>query len=240
MGPNAFAYWLERFAEYEVANHGRETFAGREVLRFEDPEGQRLMLVDDENAGYTGEVWEGSDVPADYAIRGFYAAMLSVPALDRIDPLLSQVLQFRLARRAVFPGGGEVAIYETGEGGPGRELWVIEEPGKSFARLGAGGVHHIAFRVADDDQHRSWRERVMRAGLQVTPVIDRYYFRSIYFRVSNGILFEIATDEPGFATDEEPDRLGEKLALPPFLETQRETIEAGLKPIGVTSIYSEG
>ena len=126
-----------------------------------------------------------------------------------------------------------------GAGGPGRELWVVEEPGAPLARLGAGGVHHVAFRVSDDDQHPSWRDRVLRAGLQASSVIDRYYFRSIYFRISNGILFEIATDEPGFATDEEPDRLGEKLALPPFLETQRVRIEAGLKPIGVTSVYKE-
>jgi glyoxalase family protein len=99
--------------------------------------------------------------------------------------------------------------------------------------MGAGGVHHVAFRVADHDQQKYWHERVAQAGLRVSPIIDRFYFQSIYFRISNGILFEIATDGPGFAADEDPDKLGEKLALPPFLEPQREQIEAGLKPIHV-------
>ena len=120
-----------------------------------------------------------------------------------------------------------------GEGGPGREVWVVEEPDASAAWLGAGGVHHVAFRVADGDEQRYWHERTARVGLRVSRIIDRFYFQSIYFRISNGILFEIATDGPGFATDEDLDSLGETLALPPFLEPQREQIEAGLKPIVV-------
>jgi glyoxalase family protein len=94
-------------------------------------------------------------------------------------------------------------------------------------------VHHVAFRVADEAEQREWHGRVARGGLRVSPFIDRFYFRSIYFRISNGILFEIATDGPGFAADEDLDTLGEKLALPPFLEGRREQIEAGLKPIVV-------
>ena len=120
-------------------------------------------------------------------------------------------------------------------GGPGRELWVVEEPGQGIAWLGAGGVHHVAFRVANDDEQRDWRERITSRGLQVSPYIDRFYFHSIYFRISNGLLFEIATDGPGFTVDEEPDTLGEKLVLPPFLEPQRTQIEAGLKPIVVST-----
>jgi glyoxalase family protein len=116
---------------------------------------------------------------------------------------------------------------------------VVEEPDKPVARLGAGGVHHVAFRVTDDAQHQGWREWISQSGLRVTPIIDRYYFRSIYFRISNGILFEIATDGPGFAADEDPDKLGQRLALPPFLESQRERIEAGLKPLNVTAMYRE-
>jgi glyoxalase family protein len=238
-GREACDYWLERFAQFGVKHNDIELFDGRDVLRFEDPEGQRLMLVDDGGAEVEGEIWDGSDVPVPYAIRGFYAVLLSIQRLNQIDAILTQVLQFRQRRRSQFPGVGEIVIYETGEGGPGRELWVIEEPGKPAARMGAGGVHHVAFRVADDQQHREWREQVSRSGLQVTPVIDRFYFRSIYFRISNGILFEIATDGPGFAADEEMDRLGEKLALPPFLEPHRESIEAGLKPIEATAVYSE-
>jgi glyoxalase family protein len=237
-GREALEYWLERFTQYRVEHNEIELFDGRDILRFEDPEGQRLMLVDDGNSNVEGEIWDGSEVPVAYAIRGFYAVLLSVPRHSQIDPILTQVLQYRQARRARLPENSEIVIYETGDGGPGRELWVIEEPDKPTARLGAGGVHHVAFRVADDIQHRGWRERVERSRLLVSPIIDRYYFRSIYFRISNGILFEIATDGPGFAADEALDRLGEKLALPPFLEPQRERIEAGLKPIEPTGVYS--
>ncbi len=230
-GRDALEYWVERLARHGIRHHGIESFAERAVLRFEDPEGQRLVLIDDGEAPFEGEVWDGSDVPVAYALRGFYAVMLSVPALSGIEPTLAQVLQYRPAQQARYPDGMQVAIYETGAGGPGRELWVVEEPGQPTAWLGAGGVHHVAFRVADDDEQRFWHERVAQAGLHVSPVIDRFYFRSIYFRISRGILFEIATDGPGFTTDEDIDTLGEKLALPPFLESQRARIEAGLRPI---------
>jgi glyoxalase family protein len=108
---------------------------------------------------------------------------------------------------------------------------VIEEPGAPMAHLGRGGVHHVAFRTPDDEEHAEWRERIRAAGLGVTPQIDRYYFRSIYFREPGGVLFEIATDGPGFTSDEDAAHLGEGLALPPFLEPRREEIEAGLVPI---------
>jgi glyoxalase family protein len=234
-GREALEYWSGRLAQHGIQHTGIESFAERDVLRFEDPEGQRLILVDDKGVPFEGEVWDGSDVPVEYALRGFYAVMLSIPNLDWIDPILTEVLAYRQTRHATFPGGGKVLIYETGNGGPGRELWVVEEADKPIARPGAGGVHHVAFRVADKDEQRHWHERISRTGLRVSPFIDRFYFQSIYFRISNGILFEIATDGPGFATDEDPDSLGEKLALPPFLESQREQIEAGLKPIEVAT-----
>lgn len=229
-GRAALEYWSQRLAQAGFNQYGVESFTGLDVLHFEDLEGQRLMLVDDGGADFEGEIWDRSDVPAEYALRGFYAVKLSVPALSQIDPILTQVLQFRQSERAQEPN---VTIYEMGEGGPGREVWVVEEPSQPMARLGAGGVHHVAFRVADSEEQLYWRERVMQVGLPISPVIDRFYFKSIYFRISNGILFEIATDGPGFAADEDPDKLGEKLALPPFLEPQREKIEAGLKPIVV-------
>ena len=203
------------------------------MLRFYDPEGQRLMLVDDEGAPYEGEFWEEGRVPMEYAIRGFYAVMLSTPRLSNIDPILTQVLQFGEAQRADYPDGREVVVYEMDDGGPGREVWVVEEPEVNMARMGAGGVHHVAFRVSDSEEQQHWHERITSAGLPISGFIDRYYFKSIYFRISNGILFEIATDGPGFATDEDVESLGERLALPPFLEPHREQIEAGLKPIEV-------
>jgi glyoxalase family protein len=124
--------------------------------------------------------------------------------------------------------------FEVGAGGPGATVRVVERPDAPWTRLGRGGVHHIAFRTPDDEEHAAWREKIRRSGLGVTPQIDRFYFRSIYFREPGGVLFEIATDGPGFATDEDAAHLGERLSLPPFLEDRREEIEAGLNPISTT------
>jgi glyoxalase family protein len=237
-GHEALAYWSQRLREHGVENQGVETFAGRDILRFDDPEGQRLVLVDDQGADYEGEIWDGAGVPSDYAIRGFYAVMLSIPKLEWIEPILTRVLEFTEAQHTSYPDGREVIIYNMDQGGPGREVWVMKEPETGFAQLGAGGVHHAAFRVTNVDEQKYWRQRIQSVGLPVSSFIDRYYFKSIYFRISNGILFEIATDGPGFATDEDLATLGERLALPPFLEPQRAQIEANLKPINVTPVQS--
>ena len=157
---------------------------------------------------------------------------LTVQELRPTAWVLTEVLGFR---RVGEQDGGRVAVFEVGPGGPGAEVRVVEDPEAPPARLGRGGVHHVAFRTPDDEEHAAWRERIGAAGLGVTPRIDRYYFRSIYFREPGGVLFEIATDGPGFATDEDAAHLGERLSLPPFLEDQREQIEAGLEPIGASS-----
>lgn len=232
-GRDALEYWVQRFDEHNVTHHSIENFADRDVLRFEDPEGQRLMLVDDGGAEYEGEIWDATDVPVEHAIRGFYAIMLSIPQVEFVEPILTKLLEFEETQHATFPDGQDTIIYKIGEGGPGRELWLVEEPNKPAARLGAGGVHHVAFRVADQNEQAYWHNRLISVGLPVSDFIDRYYFKSIYFRISNGILFEIATDGPGFAADEDLETLGERLALPPFLEPQRDSIEANLKPIEV-------
>lgn len=234
-GQAALDYWQARLDDQQVIHHGPEQFAGRGMLRFEDPEGQRLILLDDGGAAYEGELWDGSEVPVEMALRGFYAALLSVPRLDHIAPILTRLLNYREVDRQPLPaaGGAMAVIYETAGGGPGRQLWVIEEPQIQAARLGAGGVHHLALRVPDQEEQRAWLDRIRGVGLPASDLIDRYYFQSIYFRISNGILFEIATDGPGFATDEDLDSLGQKLALPPFLEPRRAQIEAGLMPIEV-------
>ena len=127
---------------------------------------------------------------------------------------------------------GEVQVFAMGEGGPAAELHVIEQKDLTVARQGAGGVHHVAFRTPDETQYHAWTQRLRELGIPNSGEVDRFYFRSLYFREPNGILFEIATDGPGFATDEPMATLGEKLALPPFLEPRRAEIEAGLKPIG--------
>ena len=116
-------------------------------------------------------------------------------------------------------------------GGPGKEVHVIEQPEAAQAFLGAGGVHHVAFRLSTDAEQAAWLQQLARYRVPNSGVVDRYYFRSVYFRISRGILFELATDGPGFAVDESPETLGERLALPPFLESQRAQIEAGLAPV---------
>lgn len=232
-GQAALDYWLQRFESLGVSNQGLEAFDGRGAIRFEDPEGQRLMLIDDANAPTHAVIWDAADVPTDFAIRGFYAAMISVPELRYVEPILTHVLNFQESRRVAFPDGREVIVYNIGEGGAGKELWLMEEPTIAPARLGAGGTHHIAFRTADKTEQAHWRERISKVGLPVSQFVDRYYFNSIYFRISNGILFEIATDGPGFAADEPIETLGERLALPPFLEGKREQIERNLKPISM-------
>lgn len=231
-GRAALDYWASRFVQLGVTHQPITQLAGRDTLQFEDGEGQRLMLVDDQGADFHGEVWNEVDIPAEFAIRGFYSVVLSVPQLDRFEPILTQLLGFTRAAEHAGDGAGEqMVVYSMDGGGPGKEVYVIEQPNKPIQRLGYGGVHHVAFRLTDDAEQIAWHERLSRIGVGTSGVVDRFYFKSLYFRVSNGILFELATDGPGFATDEPLESLGERLALPPFLEPHRAQIEAGLKPI---------
>jgi glyoxalase family protein len=228
-GGDALEFWAGRLAEHGVRHGGIEERDGRSLLAFTDPEGQRLRLVDD--AGVAGGVpWEESPVPREVGIRGLGAVELTVRELGPTAWVLEEVLGFR-RKGEHAQNGARVVVFEVGPGGPGAEVLVVEEPGAPQAHLGRGGVHHVAFRTPDDEEHARWRERIRAAGLGVTPRIDRYYFRSIYFREPGGVLFEIATDGPGFTSDEDPAHLGERLSLPPFLEEHREQIEAGLEPI---------
>jgi glyoxalase family protein len=230
-GRDALAWWQAQFDAQGVPHQGVEEFAGRSVLRFDDPEGQRLMLVDDGGAASESLFWEKGGVPEAHAIRGFYAALIATPRTDQMAQIITRVLNYReVAQHPAANGTPAVTVYATGEGGPGRELWVVEDR-SAPAYPGAGGVHHVAFRVADAEEQAAWRSHLTGLGVGVSEFIDRFWFKSIYFRVSRGLLFEIATDGPGFAVDEHPDTLGEKLVLPPFLEPRRAQIEAGLKPI---------
>jgi len=229
----ALDFWVERFKEHQV-NHGKiQTFAGRQLLPFEDLEGQQLYLVDDQDYEFDGEIWERSDIPDEFALRGFYSAILSVPSSSQLTSIFTQILNFVETDRSTWIDEKSTAIiFSTSlTGGPGTEVWLLEQPDQGRARLGAGGTHHVAFRVNDFDAQKAWHAHLLQQGVYVSQLIDRFWFRSIYFRVSNGILFEIATDGPGFAIDEDQARLGEKLVLPPFLESRRREIEAGLTPI---------
>jgi glyoxalase family protein len=227
----ALQWWVGRFEELDVNHAGIRERDGRAYLDFTDPEGQRLRLSEDKGEGVPGGVpWENAPVPQEAGIQGLGAVDLTVAELEPTAWVLTDVLGFRKTDEK-SEGAGRTVTFEVGPGGPGTTVRVVEKPGAPYAHLGRGGVHHVAFRTPDDDEHKAWRERIRRAGLGVTPQIDRYYFRSIYFREPGGILFEIATDGPGFATDEDAEHLGERLSLPPFLEGRREEIEARLDPI---------
>jgi glyoxalase family protein len=231
-GREALDWWAGRLAELGVDSQGVVEEDNRPLVRFRDPEGQELALFDDQ--GKPGGIpWEGSPVPVELGIRGLHAVTLMVADLRPTAVVLTQVLGFR-EEREYFAGDDparRVTVFATGSGGPGAEVHVESGPHLSPGRLGRGGVHHVAFRTPNDAEHRAWQQHIGSAGLGVTPVIDRFYFKSIYFRIPGGILFEIATDGPGFAADEEMEHLGEKLALPPFLEPQRAQIEAQLQPL---------
>jgi len=232
-GEDALEWWAERLADQEVTLSTRTVRDGRATLDFEDDEGQRYMLVDDDGAGDEPVVWDRSPVPPEYQLRGLGPIVLSVPDIGPTRGILVQLLGMREAREYSWERGGDtrVTVFEMGPGGgPHLEVHLAEEPGTPPARAGAGGVHHVAFRVRNEE-YDAWSRLLNEMGIRNSGPIDRYYFRSLYFREPNGILFELASEGPGFTVDEDPDTLGETLVLPPFLESQRKRIVAGLKAL---------
>ena len=230
-GEGTLEWWHDRLSRSGVAVGPPQDRGGRASLAFEDPEGQRLLLVDDGGAG-EAHPWAGSSVEPDRQIRGLGPVTLSVPRLDATARLLVDGLNMRkTAEYAYQEARATVHVFAMGAGGPAAELHVAIEPEADRAEQGAGGAHHVAFRTPDNGQLRAWTERLRDFGVRTSGEVERYYFRSLYFREPGGTLFEIATDTPGFAVDEPADRLGESLSLPPFLEPRRAAIEAKLKPI---------
>jgi glyoxalase family protein len=234
-GPEALSWWAGHLREQGVATSEIVERDGRLTLDFEDPEGQRLALVDDGGLG-AAHPWERSPVPAAHQVRGLGPIVLSVPTLGLTDLILTKVLEMRPVREYLQPGTLQgpqwtVHVYEMGPGGPAAELHIAVEPHLPVASPGAGGVHHVAFRTPTFAEHDAWIERLGKMRIPNSGLVDRYYFRSLYFREPNGILFEIASDGPGFTVDENAETLGEKVVLPPFLEPRRAEIVANLKPI---------
>jgi glyoxalase family protein len=228
----ALEWWAQRLADRGVQISPIVERAGRNVLEFTGAEGQHLQLVDDGGAP-GGKRWPGSPVPTSQFITGLDGVTLTARRLDRTAAVLTEVLGMRRTR-SYEREGREVAVFEMGSGGPGTEVHLEERTDLPLVRVGAGGVHHVAFRTPNAEEQLQWLSRIRGAGISISDVIDRYYFRSLYFREPGGILFEIATDGPGFATDESLDHLGERLALPPFLEPHRAQIEAGLAPLSTS------
>ena len=231
-------FWADRLTAAGVKHAGVIERDGRAMLDFEDPEGQRLTLAVDAGPAER-HPWEKSPVPAEHQVRGLGPVTISVPDLKPTAGVLTGLMEMRLARQYTAPltvgtGTVEVHVFETGSGGAASELHVAVEPGLGPAGQGAGGVHHVAFRVPTYAEYDQWNARLQQFRVPSSGPVDRYYFRSLYFREPNGVLFELATDEPGFAADEPMEHLGETLALPPFLEPRRAQIEAGLKPLVTT------
>ncbi|MDX3927059.1 MAG: ring-cleaving dioxygenase [Shinella sp.] len=224
-------WWKKRFAEHKVKAGDIREIGGRQSLDFEDGEGQRFRLVVD-GGGAPSNPWQKSPVPAEHQIRGLGPITISVPDIRNTETVLVHVMN--MTRTSSYPapdGTGEVHVFSMGEGGAAAELHVAVEPDLPIAHQGAGAVHHVAFRAPDAEALRAWTERLHGFRLPSSGEVERYYFRSLYFREPNGILFEIATDGPGFAVDEPLETLGESLSLPPFLEPRRAQIEARLKPL---------
>jgi glyoxalase family protein len=225
-------WWRGHLAEHGVTAAEIAERAGHLGLDFEDFEGQRLRLVADP-ASAGSHPWDKSPVPAERQIHGLGPITLSVPDLRRTEPVLTQLMNMREVRTYEADADhGAIHVFEMGDGGGAAELHVEVNPDLPKARQGAGGVHHVAFRTPDKAEFDEWVARAASAGVPSSGEVERYYFTSLYFREPNGILFEIATDGPGFTADEPLESLGERLALPPFLEGKRASIEAGLKPLG--------
>jgi glyoxalase family protein len=232
-GRETVAWWAQRLPGLGVRDERIVERNGQVALAFRDPEGQRLLLVDDGGAP-GGRPWPESPVPPEMAIRGLHSTTIIVDRLDLTRQVFCDVLGMRETGSYPFfeDSAREVVVFALGDGGPGAEIHVEVRPDLPPGRPGIGGVHHMAFRTPDADEQRRWRAALQAAHLGVTPVIDRFYFRSIYFREPGGVLCEIATDGPGFTADEDAAHLGERLSLPPFLEPHRAAIEAGLRPLG--------
>jgi glyoxalase family protein len=230
-GSAALAWWLGRFQQLNIQHGKLSEIDGRLTLPFEDPEGQRLALIDDGGAG-DAFPWERSPVPAEHQIRGLGPITISVPSLKPTDAVLQQLLGMRPEREYALPTDARrtVHVYAMGPGGPAAELHVAVQPDHAPASPGAGGVHHVAFRTSDDE-YDGWAERLRALRIPNSGKVDRFWFRSLYFREPNGILFELASDGPGFAVDEDEATLGEKVVLAPWLESRRAEIVAALKPI---------
>jgi glyoxalase family protein len=231
-GKAALEFWLNRFDQFQINHFGIEKLGDKDAILFTDFEGQKLALINDESSPFLGEAWETTEISQDNAIKGFYAVELTVPSLIEFEQILTNLLNFTKTQtyQSLDEDKATVTIFTMDNGGSGKEVHVKEKTGM-FGLVGAGGVHHVAFRTGDAKTQQAWLEKLEKFNWPNSGLVDRFYFKSLYFRVSYGILFELATDEPGFDADESIDTLGENLSLPPFLESKREEIEKNLKPL---------
>jgi glyoxalase family protein len=223
----ALAYYAKRFETFEVEHEAIATEFGKKILRFWDFDNQAYQLISDENnqGVKAGTPWKQGPVPTDFAIYGLGPVEISIAYIADFKGLAENVFGFKAIAQE-----GNRTLLEVGEGGNGAEIILVDDTTSPQAQQGDGEVHHVAFRLADPQSLAVWQEVFDNLGLANSGYVNRYYFESLYVRVGH-ILFELATDEPGFMVDEPYETLGEKLSLAPFLESQRSMIEQAIKPL---------
>jgi len=226
-------YWVERLATLDVSFDGPDTRFGESYLALRDPDGVVIELV--EEAADRRPGWDNGDIPVEHSIRGFHHATLSLEGYERTAELLTSALGFVKQREE-----GNRYRFVAGDASPGAIIDLHCEPDRMRGTMGVGVVHHIAFRAANDAGQIALRDVLRDQGSDVTPVIDRQYFHSIYFREPGGVLFEIATDPPGFLIDEAPGELGMHLKLPGWLEPSRARIESRVAPFRLPESNNRG
>src|SRR6476469_3228781 len=224
----ALTYWIKRFDRLNVTHTGIVEQFGKKILSFSDFDDQQYQLISDEfNKGIaSGKPWQQGPVPLEYAITGLGPVYVRISNFAALKAMLVSALQFKETAQE-----GSFHLFETGEGGNGASVIVEQNSELPDARQGFGTVHHAAFRVEGTRELEEWIAWLNQLRLPNSGFVDRFFFQSLYARVAPQILFEFATDGPGFTGDEPYETLGEKLSLPPFLEPQREAIEKSVRPI---------
>ena len=225
---DALDYWIKRFDKYDVKHRGIKEQFGKKTLSFVDFDDQQYMLISDEhNAGIaSGTPWQNGPVPLEFAITGLGPIHIRIAEFDRLKDVLEKAMLMREIDKA-----GSLHLFEMGEGGNGAQVIVEHNLLLPSGRQGFGTVHHVAFRVEDTAALNEWIDRMQNLQFNTSGYVDRFFFESLYARVARGVLFEWATDGPGFMGDEPYETVGEKLSLPPFLEPQRQQIEQMVRPI---------
>ncbi|WP_440896920.1 ring-cleaving dioxygenase [Amphibacillus sp. Q70] len=224
----AVDYWAQRFDRLDVKHAGVEEQFGKKVINFIDFDDQKYQIISDENntGVQSGTPWQQGPVPLEYAITGLGPIHIRISPFDYFKKVLEQVLGFK-----VIDQNGDQYLFEVGAGGNGAQIIVEHNKDLPDGSQGYGTVHHVAFRVHDREALDEWINYLPEFGFQTSGYVDRHFFESLYARVAPQILFEWATDGPGFMGDEPYETLGEKLSLPPFLEPRREQIESAVRPI---------
>lgn len=230
---NSLQYWMNRLAERAINFNGPKNKFGHEYISLLDPDGMKIEIAADTNADSI-EGWFNGDVPAEHSIRKFFSSTFYLSDAKPTEKLLTQVMGAKL-----IASEGNVRRYTLGEKESLVFVDIIEDASIPRGISGAGTVHHIAWRTANDEEQLNWRAKVSEYGLYPTEVVDRDYFHSIYFREPGGILFEIATDPPGFMIDESFENLGTELKLPAWHEPKRKLIEQILVPLKTKSFVKQ-